>query len=452
MAYRRTRIDHPIFSSFGAAMIYRLRQVLDIGFLIGLVFALFLAGKIVPYLIVVGVIPIAVFWQKSDYVRPSSELKRFLLPTLGYFAFSLCLLYAYPGLPPGEKPPGNPNLELYAVALALLAVGFLRGQQIRHISRLFHAVVPPSLLAAFAVLSAYMFLGIDRCRVRVEAAWPFIPAVIFATLTFLLLLGWATRPRWQRYMRLVFVALSIVVSLAYTGSRGVAVGQFAVLAGFMLLQGLPKFRSGLPTFKEFSISIAAGLALSILVADVTGCGSLSRWPALLDVIKNAQLTEFVTPAQAAPVAPSVTAGHQIPKAVTDLSTDASINLRLDMWRASLEAIRQAPIFGHGALSLRPIIQNRFGFEHNHNQYLAWLVTGGIVFLAMGLLFMLTPVFVSKGMAAADRAVIILSVTGLWGGSMMFDAFLNLDFYLHYFSLLLGVLFALTADAKEKQGS
>lgn len=44
-----------------------------------------------------------------------------------------------------------------------------------------------------------------------------------------------------------------------------------------------------------------------------------------------------------------------------------------MWIASLEAVRQAPLFGHGALSLRPIIEDRFHFEHNHNQYLAWLV-------------------------------------------------------------------------------
>jgi hypothetical protein len=29
--------------------------------------------------------------------------------------------------------------------------------------------------------------------------------------------------------------------------------------------------------------------------------------------------------------------------------------------------------------------------------------------------------------------------------MVFDSFLSLDFYLHYFSLLLGFLFALTSD-------
>ncbi len=123
-----------------------------------------------------------------------------------------------------------------------------------------------------------------------------------------------------------------------------------------------------------------------------------------------------------------------------------------MWATSLKAVRQAPMFGHGALSLRPIIEEKFGYEHNHNQYLAWLVTGGAVLLVVGLFFLSTPALVSIELPPGDRAVVILSVTGLWGGAMMFDAFLNLDFYLHYFSLLLGFLFALITDTAKMHSS
>lgn len=35
-------------------------------------------------------------------------------------------------------------------------------------------------------------------------------------------------------------------------------------------------------------------------------------------------------------------------------------------------------------------------------------------------------------------------------AMIFDAFLNLDFYLHYFSLLLGVLFSVANDTAKRQ--
>src|SRR5690606_34480844 len=102
------------------------------------------------------------------------------------------------------------------------------------------------------------------------------------------------------------------------------------------------------------------------------------------------------------------------KSTAVIIKDPSIALRLDMWTVSWEAIRQAPVLGHGALSLRPIIEEKFGFEHNHNQYLAWLVTGGVVFLIIGLCFLSTPILVSKVLAPVDRALFFLSVTGLWG--------------------------------------
>jgi hypothetical protein len=435
-------------------MISKARAILDDGFLVGLAFALFLAGKIVPFLLVVGVLPIALFWMKSDYAKPAGLLARFLLPTIGYLAFCLLLLYAYPGLQPGETPPNNPDLELYAVAFALLAVGFLRGQQIRNLSNRFHIVMPWALLAAFAVLSIYMFLGWDGCRVQVAASWPFIPAIIFTTLTFLLLLGWQGRSTRQRFFRLALITLSIIVTVAYTGSRGVAVGQFAVLAALILCRGIRSLRNGLPTMPQLGLAIGAGLALCAAVGTATGCNSFGRWHAVInvaDILQPATRPASALPeTELEPVLVSDSVPSSIPSSTPAQSNDASISLRLDMWRASLDAIRQAPLFGHGALSLRPIIQDPFGFEHNHNQYLAWLVTGGIVLLVIGLFFLSTPALISSGLAPADRVIVILSVTGLWGVSMIFDAFLSLDFYLHYFSLLLAFLFALITDMAKSQ--
>jgi hypothetical protein len=429
-------------------MISKARAILDDGFLVGLAFALFLAGKIVPFLLVVGVLPIALFWMKSDYAKPAALLTRFLAPTIGYLAFCLLLLYAYPGLQPGETPPNNPDLELYAVAFALLAVGFLRGQQIRNLTNRFHAVMPWALLAAFAVLSIYMFLGWNGCRVYVAASWPFIPAIIFTTLTFLLLLGWQGHSTRQRILRLTLITLSIVVTVAYTGSRGVAVGQFAVLAALILCRGIRSLRNGLPTLPQLGLAIGAGLALCIAVGTVTGCNSFGRWHGVINVV---DLSRFERgEAQASALSETASAPTAKLESVPAQSTEFSISARLDMWRASLDAIRQAPLFGHGALSLRPIIQDPFGFEHNHNQYLAWLVTGGIVLLVIGLFFLSTPALISGGLATADRMIVLLSVTGLWGVSMIFDAFLSLDFYLHYFSLLLGFLFALITDMAKSQ--
>lgn len=437
-------------------MFSKVRAVLDDGFIVGLVFALFLAGKIVPYLVVVGVVPIAIFWNKSDYASSRSAILRFALPTAGYFAFCLLLLVFYQGLQAGEKPPRNPDLELYAIAIAMLAIGFLRGLQIKNLYGRFHVVAPWSLVAAFAVLSGYMFLGIrDDCRIRAEAAWPFIPAVIFTTLAFLLLLDWEDSSRRARFLRLALISLSIVVVLGYTGSRGVAVAQFGVLATFMLLRLSRKFRAALPTTTELLASAAVGMLLCLPVQAVTGCNSFGRLPAVFDIFGNAYAIDAEAPTNGAKPGTAVqietSEGQGVAlraeaeRAAAQRSGDPSITLRLDMWAVSIKAIREAPFFGHGALSLRSIIQDRFGFEHNHNQYLSWLVTGGMVFLCFGLLFLFTPYLLSYGLPPVNRAVLTLSVTGLWGIAMVFDSFLSLDFYLHYFSLLLGFLFALTSD-------
>lgn len=441
-------------------MVSKVRAMLDAGFLVGLAFALFLAGKIVPYLVIVGVLPVVLFWKSSDFAKPSAMLARFLLPTVSYFSFCLLLMYVYPGLEPGQEPPNNPDLELYAVAVALLAVGFLRGQQIDRISDRFQTIVPMSLLGAFAVLSFYMFLGIDGCRVKVAAAWPFIPALLFATLTFLLLLRWEEKTRSQQYLRLLLIALSIVVTVAYTGSRGVAVGQCTVMATIVILRCFRRFRHGLPKVMELSAAVGVGLIVSLLVGSASGCSSFKRWPALLQVVSDLSAPKHEE-AMFKPTAEARTDGNISEDAVPPASTvtrksaialtkDGSIGLRLGMWIVSWDAIRDAPVFGHGALSLRRLIEDRFGFEHNHNQYLAWLVTGGAVFLAFGLFFLFAPVLMSKGLASVDRAVITLSITGLWGVALIFDAFLSLDFYLHYFSLLLGFLFALIADMAKMQ--
>ena len=128
-----------------------------------------------------------------------------------------------------------------------------------------------------------------------------------------------------------------------------------------------------------------------------------------------------------------------------MDADMSIGFRLEMWRASLQSIAEAPVFGHGSLYLQHLITQRYGFEHNHTQYLSWLVTGGLVGLCIGLMFLAIPWIVSAGLAAPDRLVITLAISIFWGLSMMFDSYFNLKFYTHYYCLLCGLLYALVND-------
>uniref|UniRef100_A0A7C1NZ61 O-antigen ligase family protein n=1 Tax=Agrobacterium albertimagni TaxID=147266 RepID=A0A7C1NZ61_9HYPH len=133
---------------------------------------------------------------------------------------------------------------------------------------------------------------------------------------------------------------------------------------------------------------------------------------------------------------------------TAVSKDEAIGHRLAMWETSIEAILERPAFGHGSLYLQKLISKTYGYEHNHNQYLTWLVTGGVLQLALGLIFLAIPWFVSKGLTTADRILLTTGVSVFWGLAMMFDSFLNLKFYTHYFCLLCGVLYALSNSMQE----
>lgn len=475
----------------------KFRDVVDALFVVGVVFALFLAGKVVPALIVFGVIPIPLFFRdlKKRQLRVSPT--RLAAPVVAYFGYSLLVYFFYTGLEPGERRPINPDLELYGIALLMLGVGCLRGLEIDNLEAKFRQIVPHALSASFVVLSALMFLGhTDSCRVYAAASWPFIPAVIFTSLTFLCLTNWPRLTAWERRYRIGLIAADIVVVVLYTGSRGVAAAQAVVLLVLLFSSFFRPFRGKLPNWRELVAAIVAGAMFCGLAGYATGCDvplrrllNIARTAVILSdnerskidleavLAPSAQAAQTSTAppsgnsvatqgadspsgteAPAAPTLPATTTPAPAttpavtPAPVDDKSTvmqtDLSIGIRLEMWNISIQSIREAPIFGHGSLYLQHLIGEKYakyGFEHNHNQYLSWLVTGGVVLLCLGLWLLLTPWSMASGLAANDRLVITLAVTLVWGISMVFDSFLNMKFYLHYYCLLIGILYALIND-------
>jgi hypothetical protein len=441
---------------------HRLTIGLDWAFVAGIVFALVLAGKIVPFLVVVGVVPIPFLWHILQQKRYPVLPGRLLIPATVYFAYMLLTYFFYTGLQPDEAKPVNPDLELYGVAIAMLLVGLLRGLEVEGLRKKFDIAVPWTLFASFVVLSVMMFMGYrEGCRVQAGAAWPFIPALLFGTLTFLTFLGWSHYTARERLFRLLLNAFAIVVVVAYTASRGIAFAQAGVLVLLVAMALVPQWRGKVPAVRQLLLSSIAGLALCAAVGPLTGCNSMDRIMPMIKMIsvlsahaedQPVQLpaAPAVSPLQAPATAAAPPAVVTSPPPVAEEKTalmdaDMSIGLRLEMWKTSLHAIAEAPIFGHGSLYLQHLITERYGFEHNHNQYLSWLVTGGLVGLCIGLMFLFIPWIVSAGLSMPDRLIITLAVSIFWGLSMMFDSYFNLKFYTHYYCLLCGLLYALVND-------
>lgn len=443
----------------------RLWQASDFLFIAGLAVALFLGSKVTPLLIVAGVFPIPFLLHVLKKRHFHVSIWTLLTPFGIYFAYSLFVLFFFTGLEASDPLPVNPSLESYSIAIAMLAVGLVRSLQIRNLASLFRRLMPWLLVACFAVLSYMMFAGIrDACRVRGLAPWPFIPALLFSTLTFICLVGWERLAERERWLRVGLLALSIVVSTTYTGSRGVAVAQVGIFGVLLLLSFLPSFAKSMPRWHHLMSATIAGAAISVAIGLATDCGPASRFSSTFETLGRltAQLTptedqtapaKQLAPAQEAVPIPdsSAQAAAKQPELSqsTEVTNDDAIGLRLAMWKTSLTAIQESPIFGHGSLYLQRLIHAAYGFEHNHNQYLTWLVTGGLLQLTLGLIFLAIPWFVSKGLSTADRILLTTGVSLFWGIAMMFDSFLNLKFYTHYFCLLCGVLYALSNSMQER---
>ena len=435
----------------------RLWQALDILFVTGLAAAMFLGGKVTPLLLVVGVLPIPFLLHALKGRILPVPLWTVVAPSTLYFAYALLVLFWFTGLTPSDPRPVNPSLEYYAVAIAMLGVGIVRGLQVRHLAYLFHRLMPLLLGGCFLLLTVLMFAEIrDACRVRGLAPWPFIPALLFSTLALLSLVGWERMNRRERLARIVILALSVVVSTTYTGSRGVAVAQVFVFSLFCLLNFLPSLQGKIPSCSQLLSAGFSGLALSLVLGIATGCGPVSRFASTFETLET-MASRLVT--SDLPTREGVTgssseqktndaANHEALAPLVETTTDEAIAHRLAMWQTSVAAIWEKPVFGHGSLYLQKLIGATYGYEHNHNQYLTWLVTGGIVQLTLGLFFLAIPWFVSLGLTLADRLLLTLAVSVLWGIAMMFDSFLSLKFYTHYYCLLCGILFAWCNSMRE----
>lgn len=441
----------------------RLWRLADLLFLTGLAIALFLGSRVTPLLVVAGVLPIPFLLNALKNRHYHVSIWRLLIPFGLYFAYCLFALFFFTGLEASDPRPVNPSLESYAIAIAMLVVGLVRGLQIRDLALHFRRVMPWLLIACFLVLSYMMFAGIrDACRVRGLAPWPFVPALLFSTLSFICLVGWEKLTGLERWLRVALMAFCIVISTTYTGSRGVALAQVGVFGVFLSLGFLPSFKGRIPSWYHLGLAAGAGLLVSFFIGVITDCGPASRFSSTFETVHTmaSQLTE-TEEQTAVNVAPEPEIGESLatvpPVPEVEVETDQAatvtkddaISHRLAMWETSVTAIKESPIFGHGSLYLQKLIHATYGYEHNHNQYLTWLVTGGVIQLTLGLVFLAIPWFISKGLSTADRLILTIGVSLFWGLAMMFDAFLNLKFYTHYFCLLSGVLYALSNSMQDE---
>jgi len=372
------------------------------------------------------------------------------------------------------------RLLLYLAALVYL-VGRARGR-----GRALDTGLPPAMSWAVLLALAYMALSVLWSAVGpVEALWS-----------------------WSRHARIltILILLCLIANLAEARAalRVFVWGQlFVVLSAWMLVLKLPvPWATGAwqGSFAVYSSYLEQGISQAVLVALLWFqrdhvFGPRGRWLALGLAVATAVLTIGLMPGRSGHM---VLLGvltfalfHQLPRRfrwavllapmlgvvlMFQLSTtfrermtqvgsevamhrqgsaqETSSGARLEYWRASLQAITEQPLLGHGAgswnqayLRLKgPQVSSLYDTASDpHQLFLLWAVEGGLLGLALLCAVLATLWRYGSRLAAADghalqAMVLALVISGLFN-SMIYGIGMG-----DFFCIGLGILAALGRDS------
>ena len=310
----------------------------------------------------------AVFLHTLTTVKPTQWLVNFLI--LQYFLYMSILAFVNP------VPITVSDAEAYAYPgfwLILCLITLLLCFRFTIVT--INASMITSLLFggvwfSFAVLSLDKLPGVinsyHTCRVSAFYHSPFTPAVFFWAFTLLLFLQWPNFAKRQKAHLMVLVCLAVVVSNAYTGVRFSAITQslnFAMM--FVILFIYEKERKYLLLL---ILAVLAGGIATIAIDAITGCGYIDRLTAVSRMLKEDKNI-----------------------------SDVSLKSRVGMLSLAIQSAVDNFWTGAGIWSAKELL-NAAGFvEFNvHNQYLSWIIWGGVTTLISGLLFLFAPLILIVG--------------------------------------------------------
>ena len=221
----------------------------------------------------------------------------------------------------------------------------------------------------------------------------------------LLWLGFALASFWpmlsagQRYVTGIILTFCIVAVVGFTGSRM----AFYSLTLLLILTVLALARRSFhrDTIKHISIIFLMAIALTYRFDTIKPCGFTDR---IGDTFRTISI--MAAHAEETPTAPTDVsqnnADTNLTQDILDAGVPSSEGLRLAQWAAALQVIPKAWIFGHGAMNERAVLEPISGNAqpHAHNQYISWLVTGGILGLISGLFIYLSLLIATRNKSLA----------------------------------------------------
>ena len=332
---------------------------------------------------------------------------------IGFFGFQYCLLQiALIFLHPTPADPVAWQSELalargYGI-LALMAIPF--ANMVMHSRVKINEFAVPYFMSTlvFCGILGYQFLNFEICRATVLASNPLIPPFVLVPLMGYLIARRIVEKSASALDLLVLVVVLISVS-AFGGNRMafyILLSLSLILVGYLVFRS--KFRHALYTV----IAVFLGVIVSYAADTQMQCGFWDRIGNQADIfsgevnaVEDASRLLVANDHEAAGVEgphahEDVDPTHL--EAANDSSTSDLIDLspaavtehstlqRMVMWKNSLNHLSEfdvAWVFGAGRTTERKIA-NEFtntDYSHVHNQYLSWVIEGGLVGLLSALL-------------------------------------------------------------------
>jgi len=396
-------------------------------------------------------------WQRI------SDNALFLLLMLQYPIINILRIYFTPGHDYEIiSSPARYEMWIYCIIALFLATVFFDDKSTHRYARVF---LPFGIILTFG-LAAYQFHMAGNGHIRMWNANVFEAPLFATTLSFIFFAMVNKDQKLTVVFASFLIVLTIILTTSYTGRRGIFVGQVVAVASVgILLLFSGKYKLGATLIATFVTATLVGI-----VIDLSFSGAFwGRLDVIFDLLHENQkeaafalfafyftffLSRFLKirqnfqPSRGYLLVASIAAGLILTASIISYmssfdafetikqtlihnrniasqSDPGSTGVRLEFAYQGVMALQDNLVFGLGA-HLEPYLAQAVqgGHLHLHNNYLSWLIWGGLITLTSGLIWLFAPVILISKSRNFTIAIPCLMITLLWSVSLLFDSFLS----------------------------
>ena len=354
------------------------------------------------------------------------------------------------------------EMWIYCIIALFLATTFFDDKSTQ---RYAHVVLPLSIILTFG-LAAYQFHIAGTGPIKMWNANVFEAPLFATTLSFIFFALVDKNQKLTVVFASFLIVLTIILTTSYTGRRGIFFGQVVALAGVgVLLMVSRKYKLGATLIAAFVTSTLVGIIIDLsynrafwgrldVIFDLLhenqkeAAFALFAFSFVLLLSRFLQISQNFKSYKRNLLVASIAAGLILAASsisyissfdafetikqmlndnrnIANQSGPGSAGARLGFAYQGMIALQGNLVFGLGA-HVEPYLAQSVlsGHLHLHNNYLSWLIWGGLITLTSGLIWLFAPVVLINKSRNLTTSVPCLLIALLWSVSLLFDSFLS----------------------------